>query len=379
MKRPCLSGLLTALTLTTALSSAMEPSISHKPFGTLKSGKAVEIHHLDNGKGVRAGIITLGGIIVSLEVPDRDGRSGDIVLGFDTLAEYEAGHPFFGCITGRYANRIAKGRFTLDGREYQVPVNNGPNSLHGGNEGFDKKVWNVRASEVRDGRPTLVLTYTSPDGEEGYPGKLDTTVTYQLTPEGELRIDYEAVTDKPTVVNLTNHTYFNLAGDGSGPVSDHLLTLHCSRYTDTDPNLIPTGELKPVAGTPLDFRKPERIGARIDQTDFKPLEYGAGYDHNFVIDGAAGTLRRAARVEDPSSGRVMECLTTAPAVQLYTANHMTETIRGKGGRTYGRRGALCLETQHYPDSPNHPDFPSTVLRPGETYRHTTVYRFSTSQ
>jgi aldose 1-epimerase len=297
-----------------------------------------------------------------------------IVLGKDTLAEYEAGHPFFGCITGRYANRIAKGKFTLDGKSYSLHVNNGPNSLHGGKEGFDKKLWKITETGEEAGAGFVRLSYTSPDGEEGYPGKLDCTVTYSFTNGNELRIEYTATTDKPTVVNLTNHSYFNLEGHGKGTILDHVAQIFASRYTDTDADLIPTGAIKDVAGTPLDFRSPVRIGDRIDQKEFPPLKHGAGYDHNFIVDGEPGTLRPAAKVTDPKSGRTLECLTTEPAVQLYTTNHMDKPTKGRDGRTYEFRGAFCLETQHYPDSPNHKAFPTTVLRPGETYRHTCVYR-----
>ena len=366
-----------AALLTFSFVSAMPAAeISSAPFGTLKSGAAVSIHTLKNDAGLEARIATLGAAVVSLKTPDRDGKSADVVLGFDDLAGYETAHPFFGVIAGRFANRIAKGKFALDGKEYSLAVNNGPNSLHGGKVGFDKKVWKVVSAEVKDGSPVLVLRYVSPDGEEGYPGTLVTTLTYTLTPGNELRIDYHAETDKPTVLNLTNHSYFNLAGEGSGAITDHVLQLKAASYTDTDADLIPTGEIKPVKGTPLDFTKPEKIGARIDQEGFAPLKFGAGYEHNFVVDGKPGDLRPAARVTDPKTGRVMECLTTEPGIQLYTANHIGTPIKGKAGHTYDVRGGFCLETQHYPDSPNHPEFPSTVLRPGRAYQSTTVYRFS---
>lgn len=352
-------------------------SITRAPFGQLQDGRSAEIFTLRNPVGMETLITNYGGIIVSLMVPDRTGETADVVLGHDTLAEYTDGHPFFGCITGRYANRIAKGKFTLDGKEYTLPVNNGPNSLHGGKSGFDKKLWTVKQADLVSDVPTLVLTYTSADGEEGYPGALSCEVTYSLTSAGELKIHYSATTDKPTVVNLTNHSYFNLAGDGSGSITDHLMMISADRYTPTDADLIPTGKLAEVAGTPLDFRKPKRIGEQIEEPDFEPIKFGAGYDHNFVVNGEAGTLRLAAKVTEPKSGRVMECLTTEPAIQLYTMNHGgPEPIRGKGGRGYAKRGAFCLETQHYPDSPNQPSFPATVLRPGQTYSHTTVYKFS---
>ena len=345
------------------------------PFGTLKDGRKASLYTLKATDGASVRITDFGGIIVAVDVPDREGKLDSVVLGLDSVEQYEAGHPFFGCITGRYANRIAAGRFTLDGTTHHLAVNNGPNSLHGGKEGFDKKLWTVKESGLRDGVPTLVLTYTSPDGEENYPGTLKCEVAYSFNDRHELKIEYTATTDKPTVVNLTNHSYFNLSGHGRGTILDHELQLHCGSFTETDATLIPTGEVSPVAGTPLDFLKPQPIGARIDRTDFTPLKFGEGYDHNFVIDGEPGTLRPAALVRDPKSGRTLECLTTEPGVQLYTANHLPAAFKGRDGRTYTRRGAFCLETQHFPDSPNQRTFPTTVLRPGETYRHTCVYRF----
>ena len=368
---------LAALALTSSIMSQENPT--KEPFGKLKDGRAASLFTLKAKDGAAVRITNFGGIIVSLEVPDRDGKIDSVVLGKDSLAEYEAGHPFFGCITGRYANRIAKGKFSLNGQTHLLAVNNGPNSLHGGKEGFDKKLWSVKAAELRNGTPTLVLTYSSPDGEENYPGKLDCEVTYSFNDQHELTIHYAATTDKPTVVNLTNHSYFNLAGHGQGSILNHILELNCGSFTDTDATLIPTGEILPVHNTPLDFLKPTRIGDRIDETSFTPIKYGEGYDHNFVINGRPGELRTAAKATDPSSGRTLECLTTAPAVQLYTANHMEMNYKGRAGRTYARRGAFCLETQHYPDSPNHPSFPSTELRPGHTYEHTCVYRFGVTR
>lgn len=377
------TSLTSAIVCSAALALTSAPAMSKPPvitsFGKLKDGRSAELITLTNAHGAGVAITNFGGIVVSFTVPDKNGHMDSIVLGKDTLAEYEAGHPFFGALTGRYANRIAKGKFTLDGKEYTLPVNNGPNSLHGGKEGFDKKLWAVSSKGEKEGAPYVVLTYTSPDGEEGYPGTLKCEVTYSFNDAGELRIDYKATTDKPTVVNLTNHSYFNLAGHGKGKILDHVAQLPCSRYTETDADLIPNGQIKNVDGTPLDFRKPARIGDRIDQFDFLPLKYGAGYDHNFIIDEKPGTLRLAAKVTDPGSGRTLECLTTEPAVQLYTANHMDKAVKGREGRTYDFRGAFCLETQHYPDSPNHPEFPTTTLRPGETYRHTCVYRAGTDK
>jgi aldose 1-epimerase len=371
---PALSALLFSSPL--AMSQA---TITKEPFGNLKDGRAVSLYTLAAKDGASVRITNFGGIIVSIDVPDRSGKLDSVVLGKDSIAEYEAGHPFFGCLTGRYANRIAKGKFTLDGTAHFLAVNNGPNSLHGGKEGFDKKLWSVKSAILKDGAPTLVLAYSSPDGEENYPGKLDCEVTYSFNDQHELSISYSAVTDKPTVVNLTNHSYFNLAGHGHGTILDHILEMPCGSYTDTDATLIPTGEVLSVTGTPLDFLKPTRIGDRIDKTDFLPIKYGEGYDHNFVINGPRGELRTAAKVKDPVSGRTLECLTTEPAVQLYTANHLEKEYKGRDGRTYTRRGAFCLETQHFPDSPNHPSFPSTILRPGETYQHTCVYRFGVAK
>ena len=369
MNIPALAAII-AITTTSAMSQSAPVST---PFGTLQDGRAVAIHTLTNAKGVEVRIMDYGAAIVSWKTPDRSGKTADIVLGFDTLAEYEKPHPFFGVIAGRYANRIAKGKFTIDGQEYQLPVNNGPNSLHGGKKGFDKKLWSVKSASLQDGVPTLVLAYTSPDGEEGYPGKLDCQVSYSLNDKNELAIRYTATTDKPTVVNLTNHSYFNLGGDGSGPVTSHIARFYCSRFTPTDKDLIPTGKIDDVTGTPLDFLQPAPIGARIGETSFPPIAYGGGYDHNFIIDGTPGTLRPAALITDPATGRTLECLTTEPAVQLYTANGMSG-VPGKSGHTYGKYGGFCLETQHYPDSPNQPEFPSTVLRPGSTYQHTCIYR-----
>ena len=348
-------------------------SITSEPFGTTKNGQKVELYTLRNEKGVTAKITNYGGILTSLMVPDKAGKFADVVLGFDKFSDYESRNPFFGCITGRYANRIAKGKFSLNGKEYTLAVNNGPNTLHGGKIGFDKKVWS--ASRVhRSNGVGLELTYTSPDGEEGYPGTLKSTVTYVLTNDNALDIEYAATTDKATVVNLTNHSYFNLAGEGSGKITDHILSINADYYTPTDDNLIPTGEKAEVRGTPLDFTALTKIGARID-SDFKALKQGIGYDHNFIISGGHG-LKLAARVKDPKSGRVMEVRTTEPAVQFYSANHMTKMTGCKNGHTYDFRHAYCFETQHYPDSPNHPDFPTTTLQPGDVYQHTCIYKFS---
>ena len=372
------SALLLALASGFLLCSAhaMEATLKKSPFGKLAAGTPVDLYTLTNATGMEARITNYGGIVVSLKTPDKSGKLDDVVLGFDTLAEYEAGHPYFGCIVGRYGNRIAKGKFKLQGQDVQVTAAHGGHSLHGGKDGFDKKVWEVTKAEARDGAAALELKYVSADGEEGFPGTLECKVTYTLTAANELKIEYAATADKTTVVNLTNHSYFNLAGAGAGPITDHILELSCGNYTDTDKDLIPTGIIASVEGTPLDFRTPQTIGARINQTEVPAIKYGNGYDHNFVIDGKPGTLRAAAKVTDPTTGRVMECLTTEPGIQLYTMNGDGPPIKGKAGKSYVRRSAFCLETQHYPDSPNHPEFPSTTLKPGDIYQTTTVYKFS---
>jgi aldose 1-epimerase len=369
---------LIALTLCSCASvKGLDPSkmnISESPFGTTKNGQAVALYTLTNARGHEVRLSTLGGTIVGLTVPDRDGKLEDVVLGFDSLGDYESRSPFFGCITGRYANRIAGGTFPLDGRTYSLAVNNGPNHLHGGNVGFDKKVWNAR-SEKSGNAVRLILSHTSPDGDEGYPGALACEVAYTWNNDSELRIDYSATTTAPTVVNLTNHSYFNLAGHDGGPILNHQLKLAADAFTPTNANAIPTGERRPVEGTPFDFRSPQPIGARIDSPD-QQIKWGFGYDHNFIVNGTPGHLRPCAELSDPESGRVMTVLTTEPGVQLYTANFM-DNLKGKGGALYPKRGGVCLETQHFPDSPNQPDFPTTELRPGETYRSSTVYAFST--
>jgi len=340
-------------------------------FGKLPSGEEVRLFTLTNKNGMEARIMNYGGAIVSLKTPDRNGQLADVVLGFDSLDGYLKGSPYFGALVGRYGNRIAGGKFVLNGETYTLPVNNGPNSLHGGLKGFDKVLWSAEQGEGQ----SLVLKYVSADGEEGYPGELSATVTYTLTDDNELKIDYEAATTKPTVVNLTNHSYFNLKDGGASTILDHELTLMADRTTPVDEGLIPTGELRPVEGTPFDFRTSTPIGARIDAGD-EQIKFGGGYDHNFVLNRSGEGLAPAARVYEPTTGRVMEVSTTEPAVQFYTGNFLDGTLTGKGGVTYARRSALCLETQHYPDSPNKPDFPSTTLNPGETYRSTTVYKFS---
>jgi aldose 1-epimerase len=297
-----------------------------------------------------------------------------VILGFDSFEPYLKGSPYFGSLIGRYGNRIGGGQFRLDGRVYTLPKNDGPNTLHGGERGFDKVVWTAREVAGKDG-PAVELSYLSPDGDQGFPGTLRARVTYTLTEANELRIAYEATTDKPTVVNLTNHAYFNLAGPGGGDILSHLLFVDADRFTPVGPGLIPTGELHGVAGTPFDFRTPTPIGARIAAKDAQ-LELAGGYDHNYVLNGEAGTLRLVARVSEPGSGRVLEVLTTEPGIQFYSGNFLDGSVVGKGGRAYKHRYGFCLETQHFPDSPNQPGFPSTVLRPGETYSTTTIYRFS---
>lgn len=328
-----------------------------------------ELYTLTNKNGMEVSITNYGGRVVTLKAPDRAGRMADVVLGFDNLDGYLRQNPFFGALVGRYGNRIAKGKFTLDGREYTLARNNGENALHGGLRGFDKVYWEPRVEGNR-----LLLHYLSKDGEEGYPGNLDTTVSYTLTDANELRIDYAATTDKDTVVNLTNHSYFNLAGQGEGDILSHRMMIDADRFTPVDAGLIPTGELRPVDKTPFDFRQPVEIGARINDAD-EQLTFGKGYDHNFVLNGHVGTLRLAARATEPKSGRVMEVLTTEPGLQFYTGNFLDGSITGKG-KVYKHRYGFCLETQHFPDSPNKPQFPSVVLKPGQKYHTTTVYRFS---
>jgi aldose 1-epimerase len=346
-------------------------SIVKSDFGTTPDGQAVDLYTLSNGQGLIAKITTYGAIVTELHAPDKAGKTADVVLGFDNLAAYVKGHPFFGAIAGRYANRIAKGMFTLEGRKYALFVNNGPNSLHGGKNGFDKVVWKAEPSTSAEG-PSLKLSYVSKDGEEGYPGALSTTVTYTLTVKNGLQYAVDATTDKPTVLNITNHSYFNLAGENGGTILDHILTLHADQYTPVDETQIPTGELKAVKGTPMDFTSPHPIGERIAQIP-------GGYDHNYVLggvlNGGSEKLARAGKVKDPKSGRTMEIWTTQPGVQLYTANFLQGDLTGIGGKPYLKNGAFCLETQHFPDSPNHPDFPTTLLNPGEKYHQVTVYQF----
>lgn len=347
--------------------------VKHEAFGKTRDGQAVDLYTLSNAQGMEVRAMSYGGIILSLRVPDKQGRLGDVVLGYNSLEGYLTASPYFGSIIGRYGNRIAKGRFTLDGVEYKLAVNNGPNHLHGGLKGFDKVVWHAEPFKNKTG-VGVIFTHTSPDGDEGYPGNLAVKITYTLTDQDELILDYHATTDKATPVNLTQHTYFNLAGEGSGDVLGHIVMLNADRFTPIDSTVIPTGELRPVKGTPLDFTRSTAIGARINQKD-EQLAFGGGYDHNFVINRKGPGLVLAARVTEPTSGRVLEVYTTQPGVQFYTGNFLDGTITGKSGHTYQRRSGFCLETQHYPDSPNHPDFPSTILRPGEEYKTRTIYKF----
>jgi aldose 1-epimerase len=353
-----------------ALALVASLAVTSSAFGTMPDGTRVDAFTLTNAHGVEVRIITYGAAIASIKVPDRAGRIDDIVTGFDNLEGYLSRSRFFGAIAGRYANRIANAKFTLDGRTYELAANNGKNHLHGGRRGFDKVVWKGTPFE-RDGNSGVALTYVSPDGDEGYPGTLTATVTYTLTASDELSLDYEATTDKATPVNLTNHSYFNLAGDGRGDILQHRLTISADRYTPVDETLIPTGELASVAGTPFDFRTPTAIGARID-ADTEQIRRGKGYDHNFVLNGSG--LRKAARLVDPSSGRTLDVATTEPGMQFYSGNNL-DGAAGKNGHTYGSRSSLCLETQHFPDSPNHATFPNTILRPGERFRSKTVFTF----
>jgi aldose 1-epimerase len=348
-------------------------AMTRSPFGTLPGGQAVEAFTLTNANGIKVTAITYGGIITSLEVPDRAGKVGDVVLGYDTLQGYLDKSPFFGTIVGRYGNRIGKGTFTIDGTTYSLPINNGENHLHGGPQGFDKAVWKAEPFERADA-VGVVFSHTSPDGDMGYPGTLQARVTYTLTNDNTLRFDYQATTDKATPVNLTQHTYFNLAGAGNGDILGHEIEILADRYTPVDKGLIPTGELASVEGTPFDFRTATTIGARID-ADHPQIALGGGYDHNMVFARTGTGLERVVRVYEPTTGRTIEVATTQPATQFYTGNFLDGTITGKGGKVYPKRSGFCLETQHYPDSPNKPQFPSTILKPGETYAQSTTFTF----
>jgi aldose 1-epimerase len=344
--------------------------VKQQPYGKMPDGTSVDLYTLTNAKGMEAGIITYGGALVKFMAPDKSGKMADIVLATDDLDSMRKQDSFFGALIGRYGNRIGKAQFTLDGQVFKLPANNGPNTLHGGPEGFDKRVWTAKQGSSAEG-PSLELTYTSKDGEMGFPGNLTAKVVYTLTNNNALRIDYTATTDKTTVVNLTNHAYWNLAGEHD--ILGHEVMIAADRFTPVDDGLIPTGELKPVKGTPFDFTTATAIGARIDQND-QQLKYGKGYDHNWVLNKNDASMTKAAEVREPKSGRVMEVWTTEPGLQFYTGNFLNGSFKGKG-RSFEFRNAFCMETQHFPDSPNQPSFPSTTLKPGDTYHTTTEYRF----
>jgi aldose 1-epimerase len=372
------SGALLMTTLAPIGATPKPGSTAKKSFGKTPDGQPVDLYVLTNKSGAEASITNYGGAVVSIKVPDRNGKLADVVLGYDTPDGYVADKSYFGALVGRYGNRIGHAQFVLDGKTYTLAKNNGENSLHGGIKGFNKALWTAKVLPAKDGQ-SLELSYLSKDGEEGFPGNLKVTVTYTLTDANALKIDYSATSDKKTVVNLTNHSYFNLAGQGSGDILGHVLMIEADRFTPVDSGLIPTGELHDVAGTPFDFRKPTAIGARIDQ-DEEQLKLGGGYDHNFVLRRSAGPGESlAARVIEPASGRVLEVWTTEPGVQFYTGNFLDGRTPGKGGATYPRRNAFCLETQHFPDSPNQPKFPSVIIKPGERYHTITTYKFSTEK
>ncbi len=344
-------------------------TLAKQEFGRTPDGQVIHLYTLKNPTGLTVSVINYGAVMVHLLVPDRDGKAADINCGYNDLESYLQRGGFFGAVVGRYANRISNASFAIDGIQYKLAANNGKNHIHGGTKGFDKAIWTVLDAAATDAEAYVKMNYISPDGEEGYPGNLNVTLTYTLTADNQLKFTYEAVTDKPTVVNLTNHSYYNLAGEGSGDVLTHVLTLNADSYTVVDEGLIPTGEIAPVAGTPLDFTQPHAIGERIADVKI------GGYDHNFVIRGGGKALTHCATAYDPDSGRVMEVWTTEPGVQLYTANHFNGGTKGRSGGAYVKHGAFCLETQHYPDSPNKPDFPSPILRPGEKYFSQTVHTF----
>lgn len=369
-----LKGIMTTIAVA-SLAVGANAAVTKAPFGKTADGKPVELYTLTGKNGVEAKISTFGATLVSLKEPDRNGKLASVVLGFDSVDPYVKGVPFYGATIGRYGNRIALGKFTLDGKTYQLPTNDGPNSLHGGTKGFDKRLWKAEPVETKDGS-ALKLTYVSADGEEGYPGQLTVHVTYTLRNDNALTISYEATTTKPTVVNLTNHSYFNLSGNPDKTILDHVLTIKADRITPVNKTLIPTGELKPVKGTPFDFTKPTAVGARIGADD-EQLKFGKGYDHNWVLN-SSGKLATAAILEDPSTGRVLEVQTDQPGIQFYSGNFMDGKPAGKG-TVYKYRTGLCLETQHFPDSPNKPNFPSTELKPGQTYHTETVLLFRTAK
>ena len=383
-----IARMLTALTVAAALGAGCsnngssssapvdqhpQPRVTMSPLVQTSSGEEVNLITLRNNGGLTLSVLTYGGIIMSIKAPDRQGQLDDIVLGFDSVADYETKSPYFGTLIGRYGNRIAKGKFTLDGKTYTLATNNGPNHLHGGNKGWDKKVWTPDTFQNEKG-VGVKLSLTSPDGDEGYPGTVKADVTYTLTDQNQLIIDYHATTDKATPINLTQHSYFNLAGTKANDILGHVLMINADAYTPVDPTLIPTGEIAPVQGTPFDFRTPTAIGARIDADD-EQIKRGPGYDHNWVLNRTGDGLSLAAKVLEPTTGRTLEVSTTEPGLQFYSGNFLDGTLKGKGGRVYPRRSGFCLETQHYPDSPNHPNFPSTILQPGQEYKTQTVFTF----
>jgi aldose 1-epimerase len=367
------ASLAVAITSETANAAA---SLDHASYGTTQAGQAVDIYTMTNNHGLRVLFLSYGGVITEIDVPDRRGRFDNVVLGLRTLHEYETLSAHYGAITGRYANRIGKAQFTLNGQTYHLIANNGPNTLHGGPDALDKKVWNVSPMQVSNG-VAVTLSYVSKDGDQNFPGTLTTRVTYTLSDDDALRIDYEASTDKDTVINFTNHSYFNLAGNGTGLVADQLLLVNADRYTPTGPDQIPTGEVVPVEGTPLDFRQMMPIGARLHST-FQQMVYARGYDHNFVLNKSpSDTISFAARAYDPYSGRVLDCFTSEPGLQVYTSNGLNGSVVGSSGTTYRQTEAFTLETQHFPDSPNKPNFPTTELKPGQGFHSTTIFRFAT--
>jgi aldose 1-epimerase len=371
---PLIRTALAAILVTCAACGDRSKRLDSRSFGTARDGAAANLYKLSNPKGITVQITNYGGIVTSITVPDRQGKFADVVLGFDSLDGYLGEQPYFGAIVGRYGNRIANGRFNIGLNTYTLAKNNGENALHGGTRGFDKVVWSAKEFTEKGARG-IELKYLSKDGEEGYPGNLDVSVRYTLTDENELRIDYSATTTKPTVVNLTNHSYFNLAGQGEGDVLGHEVMINADRFTPVDAGLIPTGELRSVTGTPFDFTVRTPIGARIDADD-EQIKLGGGYDHNFVLNGPRGMMRLIAEVVEPKSGRTMEVATTQPGMQFYTGNFLDGTLRGKGGKIYKKRYGFCMETQHFPDSPNKPAFPSTLLKPGEQYLTHTSYTFT---
>ena len=369
--------LCSATTFFSSMTGMGQATVKEESFGKTATGQSIDLFTLTNAHGLEARIMNYGGIVVSLKVPDRNGHLDDIVLGFDSADGYATTSQYFGALIGRYGNRIGKGRFTLNGVEYKLAVNNGANHLHGGVNGFNKVIWHARPLNTTAGT-ALELTYLSKDGEEGYPGNLSVRVVYTLTNTNELKIEYSATSDKDTILNLTHHSYFNLAGQGQGDILKHELMINAARFTPVDAGSIPTGELRNVKGTPFDFTRTTAIGLRIDQND-EQLKFGHGYDHNWVLDGKIGKLRQAAMVHEPTTGRVMEIWTTEPGIQLYSGNFLNGSKIGKDRKPYQLHYAFCLETQHYPDSPNKPQFPTTTLKKGARYRTTTIYRFSTTK